>query len=354
MSYSERKELLKEWSKIRNRPIITYVTSIRNGSQANICSDSISEIINIINRISKEFKEIDFMIISNGGDPITSYHIINILRERFDYITVVVPYVAFSAATILAIGADDILMHPFSNLGPVDIQLTVWRPNSLGQNVDIHYSTEDIRNYICFLKEDVGITDSSTLASIVTDLSSEIGPINLGKAKQSQLFSLNLCKKIMRYHLSDENEIESVTKKLNSSFYRHDYTISRREAQEIGLKILSATENEEKLMWMIWQDYSDEMKVNTELNISNDLTRLDIKNESKSFSDINEISDQQNIHKNIYEFNTLLASIESVYISYEVRKKYRIIYWKKPDTTLEFKTISYSDGWTEVDRSIND
>ena len=128
MSYAERKKLFEEFSTVRKRPMITYVTSIRPNLSVNMSSDSITKIIDIIGHIPPEVKDIDFMIISNGGDPITSLRIISILRERFEHITVIVPYVAYSAATILALGADDIMMHPFSNLGPVDPQLTIAKP----------------------------------------------------------------------------------------------------------------------------------------------------------------------------------------------------------------------------------
>ncbi|MDR2943560.1 MAG: hypothetical protein LBU81_00460, partial [Methanosarcinales archaeon] len=73
--------------------------------------------------------------------------IITILRERFEHISVVVPYVAFSAATILALGADEIIMHPYSNLGPVDPQLSIIKPNEYGQQAQLQFSSEDIRNY---------------------------------------------------------------------------------------------------------------------------------------------------------------------------------------------------------------
>lgn len=104
MSYAERKKLFEEFSTIRKRPMITYVTSIRPNLSVNMSSDSITKIIDIIGHIPPEVKDIDFMIISNGGDPITSLRIISILRERFEHITVIVPYVAYSAATILALG----------------------------------------------------------------------------------------------------------------------------------------------------------------------------------------------------------------------------------------------------------
>ena len=92
--------------------MIAYVTSIRPNLSCSMASDAVPFIINQINAIPSDKNEIDFLIISNGGDPITAQRIISILRERFEKIAVVVPYVALSAATVLSFGADEIVMHP--------------------------------------------------------------------------------------------------------------------------------------------------------------------------------------------------------------------------------------------------
>ncbi len=125
MSYVTRKLLLQSISEKRNRPVITYVTSIRPNMSCNMAGDAIIPVIEQIELIPETAKEVDFLIISNGGDPITALRIMSLLRERFDRIAVLLPYVAYSAATILALGADEIVMHPYSNLGPVDPQLTL-------------------------------------------------------------------------------------------------------------------------------------------------------------------------------------------------------------------------------------
>lgn len=364
MSYIERKSLFEKWNKIRNRPIITYITSIRPKLSVNMSGDSITEIINAVNLIPDHIKEIDFMIVSNGGDPITSLRIINILRERFDHITVVVPYVAYSAATILALGADDILMHRFSNLGPVDPQLTILKPNIVGQNSDLHFSSEDIRNYIEFLKEDVGITDQEYLASAIANLSTEVGAIPIGSAKRSQQLSLSLSKKMLETHLPSENTATSIAQKLNSSFYHHGYAVSRKEAKDIGLTITIPTAEEESLMWSIWQEYSNEMSSDKEFNIINELmTNPNVNDKLNTVPIINlpantpqEVANQLIINaasqtpissRDAIEINVLLATIESYNISYEIRNNFSIVFWRNPDMTLGFNATPYSEGWKE-------
>ena len=133
MAYTERKILYKRIEKKRERPLITYVTSIRPNLSSSMGGDAVAEIIDQIKMIPEGEKEVDFMIVSNGGDPIVALRIISMLRERFEKVSVLLPYVAYSAATILALGADEIVMHPFSNLGPIDPQLTSIKKNQQGQ-----------------------------------------------------------------------------------------------------------------------------------------------------------------------------------------------------------------------------
>ena len=205
MAYKERKILYKKIEDKRNRPLITYVTSIRPNLSSSMGGDAIAEIIEQINLIPEDKKEVDFMIISNGGDPIVSLRIISMLRERFEKVSVLLPYVAYSAATILALGADEIVMHPFSNLGPIDPQLTTIKKNQLGQIEPRQFSSEDLRNFIEFIKTDVGITDQQHLITAISPLLSDVGPLQIGSAKRGQQLTLSLSEKMLNLHLSDKN-----------------------------------------------------------------------------------------------------------------------------------------------------
>lgn len=75
MGYIERKKLFAEVERLRERPLITYVTSLRPGMNVQMAGDAIRPFIDQIEAISKDYKTIDVLIISNGGDPITSLRI---------------------------------------------------------------------------------------------------------------------------------------------------------------------------------------------------------------------------------------------------------------------------------------
>src|SRR5258706_8361996 len=149
MAYTERAQLYEKIEAFRKRPLISYVTSLRLNALGLMGADVIPQFIKQLNTISEQHEEVDNLIVSNGGDPIVPWRIINMVRERFPKVGVLLPYVAYSAATLLALGADEIIMHPFSNLGPVDPQLISQRrvPNAGGQGeVETnHFAPEDAR-----------------------------------------------------------------------------------------------------------------------------------------------------------------------------------------------------------------
>ncbi len=73
-------------------------------------------------------RELDLLIHSPGGDPDAAEQICAYLRTQFDHIRAIVPMAAMSAATMIALSADEIVMGTHSQLGPIDPQLTIRTP----------------------------------------------------------------------------------------------------------------------------------------------------------------------------------------------------------------------------------
>lgn len=362
MGYIERQALYSELEQRRNRPLITYVTSIRPGIGCMMACDAIPHIIEQIQTIPDDQRDIDFLIISNGGDPITSLRIVSILRERFDHITVVVPYVAYSAVTILALGADELLMHPYSNLGPVDPQLTVSKQANNGHTSKIDFSSEDIRNYIEFIRSDVGITDQAHLISAFNSLAAEVGPLPIGSAKRCQQLSLSLSTKMLETHTEDKNKAATIAKALNTSYYHHGYTVARTEAKNIGLNVISPEKDVGNLMWEIWLDFCAEMKCGNEFNLIAEIMADPVAKQKISNvpvvvlpsntppqiaqNIIGQMAQQQAqvSQQSALEINQLVASIESVHSACAVSTTFSILYWRNTNMALSVNATSFSNG----------
>lgn len=76
---------------------------------------------------------LDVVIHSPGGSPEACESIVKTLRSRFSHIRFIVPGVAKSAATMLAMSGNEILMDSNAELGPIDPQLV--RQNGRGVTV---------------------------------------------------------------------------------------------------------------------------------------------------------------------------------------------------------------------------
>ncbi len=323
----------KKLEKIRKRPLITYVTSIRPGCSAQMDQDVLPLIIKQINAIDNN-NAIDLLIISNGGDPIVSWRIISLLREKFKKVSVLIPYTAFSAATLLALGADEIIMHPYGNLGPLDPQLSF--SDAKGNVKTISY--ENITKYIEFVK-DTGITDQELLQKSFEKLTSEIPPTLIGFAKRSSQLGLTMGQKLLATHMNDENKTKLISETLNTKFYHHGYPLARKEAKDIGLPVAESNSEIEKLMWDIYEDYMNEMQFNNIFN-PQAIIMKNIANNPQSIP--NKI--------NIVKEQIKLATLESTRMNCFINETIMATYAMSPDTSLNLN-ISVNQGDWVVEES---
>lgn len=70
-------------------------------------------------------RELHLVLRSPGGDGEQAIRAIRALQSRCSKLVIVFPDIAKSAATLLALGADEIRLGPASDLGPVDPQMMV-------------------------------------------------------------------------------------------------------------------------------------------------------------------------------------------------------------------------------------
>lgn len=270
MSYKERLKLYEQISDIRKRPLIVYVTSCRKHAEGMMGSDVLSQFAKVLSKVPTDGSAIDVLIVSNGGDPIVPWRLISMLRERYKKIGALLPWAAYSAATLLALGADEIVMHPFSNLGPVDPQLQTQRKipgQPPGQDKQtIAFGAEDIRYFLEFVKNDIGISDQAQLQQSFELICKEVGSIPIGTAKRSTQLSVSMSEKLLNLHLKDTSKAKAIAESFSGSFYHHGYAVGLGEARKLGLPVIAAPENLAPLLWEAWLDIEQEMECETPFN----------------------------------------------------------------------------------------
>jgi len=269
MGLTQRLALFRRFEEARGRPLITYVTSTRPNAAGAIASDAVGELLRQLEVLPPATKALDLLICSQGGDPTTAWRIVSLIRERVETFSVIVPQAAFSAATLIALGADEIVMHAHGNLGPVDPQIQVVRMPKEGPPQQMQFGYQDLLGVVRFAQDSLKLTEQTALASVLTALSGEIGTLPIGVATRGNQLSLTMGEKLLRLHMKDEAGIQrarQIIELLNRDFFHHGYPVSRSEAREIGLKVVDASAGVEELMWAIWLDLEDELELRAPWN----------------------------------------------------------------------------------------
>jgi len=100
-----------------------------NGVIAHLSHDILSSadipvLGNILLKIG-DVKTLNLILYSPGGDGVVVEKFVSLCRSQCKRFRVLIPYVAKSAATLIALGADEIIMGPQSEIGPIDAQVEV-------------------------------------------------------------------------------------------------------------------------------------------------------------------------------------------------------------------------------------
>jgi hypothetical protein len=208
--------------------------------------------------------KLDIFLCSNGGSGTVPWRMISLFREYARKVCVLLPYRAYSAATMLSIGADEIVMHPFAEMGPIDPTVSNdFNPVDPTQNRRLGISVEDVKAYISFIKTTVGIQHEDELVKAIEILAQKVHPLALGNVERFLSQSRMIAKKIMRTHMDDlsSHKIDEIVENLASKLYFHGHPINRAEAKtELGLKVVYPGRPLEDAMWKLYLEFETDLK----------------------------------------------------------------------------------------------
>ena len=270
MGLEKRLALYKELETLRGHPLIVYCTSSRVGAGGRMSKDAIPDFLDQLIKLPKRTKSLDLLLVSEGGEPTSAWQIVSLIRERVEHLSVLVPQSAYSAATLIALGADEIVMHPHGNLGPIDPQMTAPLPGGGSQGyTQVQFGSEDMTAFLDYAREELGITDQAHITEIFQSFSKDLGPIAIGAAVRSAELSLSMGEKLLKLHMKNDSETSNakqISERLNKDFLHHGYPVSRSEAKQIGLNIADSDTKVESLIWDIWCSLSSDMELRNGFN----------------------------------------------------------------------------------------
>lgn len=275
-----KKTLIQKIEDLRKSRVVTYLTSDRQGPiNARVAMDIIPVVSSQLRSIGKT-KNIDLFLYSAGGDTMVPWRLVSMVREYCDKFSVLVPYKAHSAATMIALGADEIVMSDLSEISPIDPSTAnVFNPAD-PQNAQnkIPISVEDVMAYFDLAKNKFGIKSDKELAAIFSkfvDSNPQIHPLALGNVNRIHNLIRILAKRLIKSHARPmkEDEVDKVIDYFTEKLYSHQYFIGRKEAKEdLGLKSVQYADADlSKAMTDLYEEYRQEMGLGGLWNPENEL-----------------------------------------------------------------------------------
>jgi len=186
MNYKKRLEIIKSLQNNRQSTVITLVTSLRPKVAGQIADDQVRELYEHLTLLPEcPIERLDLFLCSMGGSGTTPWRIVSLLREYAKEFNVLIPFKAYSAATLIALGADEILMHPCGELGPIDPTVSNdYNPVESNTGRRLGISVEDVKAYVNFVKNTVGITHEDELVRAFEILANKVHPLALGNVER--------------------------------------------------------------------------------------------------------------------------------------------------------------------------
>ena len=301
----QTQETIKKIEGLRGSKVITYITSDRQGPvNARVAMDIIPIISSQLRKIGKQEK-IDLILYSAGGDTMVPWRLVSMIREYCNHFSVIIPYKAHSAATMISLGADEIVMSDMSELSPIDPSTAnVFNPvDPQNPQNRIPISVEEVMSYFDLAKNKFGIKSDEELTKIFNkfvESTPSIHPLALGNVNRTHNLIKILAKRLLKSHKEPmkEDEVEKIIEFLTEKLYSHQYYIGRKEAKEdLGIKsVVFADKELSDLMTEIYEEYNKEMRMTEMWNPEMEFAKGQNQNYKIAFVESAEISNKFEIN----------------------------------------------------------
>jgi len=256
-------------SKVSKKPpkeFQDYVNARRRPAVFLFLADSmgISHVIQLRDALgNRKFNELDLVVNSGGGSIHAAYQIVELLRLHTAKLNACGPFFAKSAATLLCIGSDAIILDELAQLGPLDTQIyeekktgkseftSALNPfKTLEQLQKYSLETLDIGVKMFTMRSGMDLEDcikhAIELVRVTTGpLFNQLNPEKLGEYSRALSVGIEYGERLLRRFTTwDDQKRAEVLERLVHGYPSHDYIIDYHELQEIGFEVKLFTEDE--------------------------------------------------------------------------------------------------------------
>ena len=266
---ARRRELIKSIEEKTGRKLLVYIAASHPvpipeiNAMRSIRVEDITFLEDLLRTADSE--KGDLLINSAGGEPNVAEKMLMMCRHRFTKeFNVIVPNFAKSAATMIALGSDKILMGYLSELGPIDPQVIITDPSGKQQQLPaqaIVGGLTEIRRKIVEDKDPI---------EMYYPMLSQVRPEIIQYCNNAIKASQEFAEKWLKAHMLKSNpaKAEKVASELSNgvTYKSHGKVIDYAEAKDrLGLDVECIDPKSELWSW-IWELY---LRANFHLQMTN-------------------------------------------------------------------------------------
>lgn len=224
--FGKTQALVRRLGQLLGGPLVAYW----NNPRGSVCGSDVVALHDVLDRLGRH-DVIHLFIKSDGGSGQVSLRLVNLLRQHCRELVALVPLECASAATMVALGADRILMGPTAYLTAVDTSLNHALSPVDRDNDRVSVSLDELQRVIRLWREQQGPAAENAYKSLFE----HVHPLVIGAVDRAESLSIMLCRELLAYHVADAGQAERIAATLNSKYPSHSYPILLDEAVKIGL-----------------------------------------------------------------------------------------------------------------------
>ncbi len=209
-------------------------------------------------------KKLDLVLSTNGGSVNTARRLALLLHEYTEHLTILVPQKAKSAGTLLCLAAHQIGLGPLAELSPLDPQ--IGSEGFAGPAAPGKISAEEIRLFRQMSQEWFAVQSEEHSAQLLSLFMQRIFPTSLSAFYRSEKLMHQIASELLTYQLnkSSEHVRQQIVDQLIHGYYSHEYAITYKEAQKLGLQVYVPSPREEELLWNIQEVFQQIVELDLE------------------------------------------------------------------------------------------
>jgi hypothetical protein len=245
MLKNRRLELIERIQEKRKSHVITYVVGDRPHAEGSISPDAVGEMYRLLSELKPlGGKPLDLFLFAHRGDTTVPWQMVGMIREMFDLFNVMVPHKAHGAATMIALGADTIIMGERGELSPIEVLIPGGYLSGEPGLEDRGARVEDAKALMSLMESFGRVREKQRIDAFLRTMDS-INPLLLGSMQRRVEQTKTDCLRVLerRRKRFSKGRNRKIISHLFSDFGSSYRIITRSEAKKsIGLKQVRSEE----------------------------------------------------------------------------------------------------------------